>query len=108
MQLCWTRRSEELVPGTGTESGDAGQAGFDIAKLDCANQAGETGTELANTCVSILVLADTQHQKDRRPRQRANYILGKNNFIQLAGSIHCVDLDLGALRVSHLCCGRSV
>ena len=93
MKLGGTGRPEKLVPGIRPESGDAGKAGLYVAKLHCANQPGETRAKGAQIGVGVLVLADAQHQKDRRPRKRTDHSLRKNDLVELAGCVH-INFDL--------------
>ena len=94
MEFGGTRRSKEFVPGIGSESGDAGETGLDVTKLHRPNQARETRTKLPQTRVSILVLADAQHQENCRPRKRTDDILRKDNLVKLAGYIHFFNRNL--------------
>ena len=94
VKLGGTGGSEELVPGIGTESCDAGKACLDVAKLHSAYQPGQIRTKGQQTRVGVLVLANAQHQEDRRPRKRTDHSLRKNDLVELAGCIHFFNPDL--------------
>src|SRR6516225_5867170 len=88
MKLGGTRRSEEFIPGIRSESGDACKTCLYVAKVHRPNQPGELRTKGAQTRVSVPVLADAHHQKDRRPRKRTDHSLGENDFFELARGVH--------------------
>ena len=96
MKFGGTRRSEELIPGIRTESGDAGEAGLYVAKLHRANQPGEIRAKGAQIRVSVFVLADAHHQKNRRPRKRTDHSLRENDLVEFAGRVHIFNLDLAS------------
>src|SRR5262245_57661747 len=54
MQLGRTRRSEEAVPGAGTEAEDAGEGAFEVAKSDGAKERGEIRAERENTTATLV------------------------------------------------------
>ena len=107
VKLGGARGSEEIIPGIGAETGDAGKAALKVAKIDSAKQAGETGAKGAQTRDGISAGADTQHQKDRVLRQRTDDWLG-NNLIRLAGRVHFFDLDRESFAPEYRILARTV
>jgi hypothetical protein len=93
MKLGGTRPSEKLIPGIRPESGDARQPGLYVTKLHRANQSGEIHAKRAQMRVSVFVLADAQHQKNRRPRKRTDYGLRENDLVDLARRIHIFSFE---------------
>src|SRR5262249_32256043 len=88
MKFGGTRRSEEFIPGIRSESGDACKTCLYVAKVHRTNQPGEIRTKGPQTRVSVPVLADAHHQKDRRPRKRTDHSLRENDLFELARGVH--------------------
>src|SRR5262249_18448641 len=88
MKLGRTRRTEELVPGIRSKSGDTGNARLNVAKLNSTHQSREVGAKSAQMRDCTLVLPDAQHQKNRGPRKRTNHSLRKNNLVEFVGGVH--------------------
>jgi hypothetical protein len=81
MKLSGTRRSKQLVPGVGAESGYAGKTSLNVTELDGADKPGEVGAEGSYRCIGIRILVNADNQEDRSARQRTDHQLRKNDLV---------------------------
>ena len=83
MQLGRARVAEQPVPGVGPDSHHAGEAGFEVAKFDRANQRREVGAERAHGGAIVRARIDRHDQEDRGARERRRYGLWNRHRVGL-------------------------
>src|SRR5262245_7387541 len=70
MQFGWPRRPEELIPGVGSERGNARKSCFEIAKFHRAKQASDVSAKRPQGRAAVRCRLYGQDEENCRARQR--------------------------------------
>ena len=95
MQFRRPRRSKEPVPRVGPKAHDAGEARFQVAKINCAQQRGEVPAERPHGRSIVEARVYCRHQENRGAGERRSYWLGNGPRVASGfGSSHRFGLHL--------------
>src|SRR6516164_7787989 len=73
MEFGWSRFSEQPIPRLGPYSHHAGEAGFDVTKVDRANERSEVRAERSHDGAVVRTRIYRHDEEDRGARERSRH-----------------------------------